>query len=133
MDLEWQGELESLLSGLGVSLGGPLAGDPQTVRMSRTPSLDDQDILGDELAAVRGEVEATLARVLSLVRDGRIDLTTRDDIILVLRALLQPREAASTVTPTPDGEENTREWEFASAATILRFCRLVLYFTQAVA
>lgn len=121
---EWQGELEALLEALDVSVEfhapAPRARGGAMVYADRTA-------LNDQIAALRVEVEATLARVLALAREGRIDLTTRDDIILVLRALLQPKGVATQRTQ----REATHDWEFASAASVLRFCRLILHLTQA--
>lgn len=124
---EWQRELEALLAALDVTMEHrPSLAVPSGGAAVVSDSGPERDTLDDEIAAVRVEVEATLARVLALAREGRIDLTTRDDIILVLRALLQPKTTTHRHATVGD---SAYEWEFASVATVLRFCRLVLYLT----
>src|SRR5262249_15194689 len=93
---------------------------------------------GDEVSAVRREIEATVQQVMALVRAGRMEPALRDDVILVLDALTRPRPgkpASGRARPRrisgPD--DSATEWQLASAAAILRFCRIVLRLTNALA
>ncbi|MGZ3601080.1 MAG: hypothetical protein ACXWQR_00465 [Ktedonobacterales bacterium] len=93
------------------------------------PPADD-----DEVSAVRSEIEATVAQVIALARAGRIDHDLRDDIVFVLQALTRPHPS----TPPPLLElgihdDARQEWQLASAAAVLRFCRIVLRLTHALA
>lgn len=93
------------------------------------PPADD-----DEVSAVRSEIEATVAQVIALARAGRIDHDLRDDIVFVLQALTRPHPS----TPSPlielgRHDDARQEWQLASAAAVLRFCRIVLRLTHALA
>lgn len=76
-----------------------------------------------ELHAIRQEIEATIARVARLTRAGQLDRALRDDVVLVLRALTRPHPPA--VNP-----QTQDDWNLASAAAILHFCRVVLRLTN---
>jgi hypothetical protein len=93
------------------------------------PPADD-----DEVSAVRSEIEATVAQVIALARAGRIDHDLRDDIVFVLQALTRPHPV---VPPQLIGlgthDDARQEWQLASAAAVLRFCRIVLRLTHALA
>jgi hypothetical protein len=151
--LDWEAELTTLLRELGVLLeeDEPAAGltalapapaaAPQSlpaVESAGAGTLDGDVALpldlpedqppaeGDEISAVRREIEATLARVVSLTRAGLLEPALRDDVVFVLQALTRPRPAA--LRP----RERT-EWQLASAAAVLHFCRVVLRLTHALA
>jgi hypothetical protein len=142
---DWEAELASLLRALGVSLehesrpsdgadgahsvtllgptvtvdagdSGEFAFDPQAEPGAPEP------VDGDEVRAVRREIEATLARVVRLTRAGQLDPALRDDIVFVLRALIRP-------IPPTSGAAARDEWDLASAAAVLHFCRVVLRLT----
>jgi hypothetical protein len=81
---------------------------------------------GDEVSAVRREIEATLARVVDLARAGLLDPALRDDVVFVLQALTRPR-------PRGLRARDRTEWQLASAAAVLHFCRVVLRLTQTLA
>ena len=86
----------------------------------------------DEVSAVRSEIEATVGQVIALARAGRIDQDLRDDIVFVLQALTRPHP----YTPSPELElarhdDARQEWQLASAAAVLRFCRIVSRLTHA--
>lgn len=152
---DWQGELESLLATLNVSLEGvsPDASDGRMLlegplgfpgdeepRGAAEALVDDEPLVevapreGDEVSAVRREIEATVAQVVALVRAGRLEPALRDDVIFVLDALTRPRpggRSRSTRPASPGGpDDSATEWQLASAAAILRFCRIVLRLTN---
>jgi hypothetical protein len=132
---DWQTELAALLKKLDVDvelatppparngasqgrtldgMDGPAAGE---LMVEATP-LD-----GDEVAAVRGEIEATLARVIYLTNMGKLDRAIRDDVVFVLQALTRPRPGLSR-------GRARNEWQLASAAAVLHFCRVVMRLTR---
>jgi hypothetical protein len=156
---DWQGELEALLATLNVSLEGAPRGktpeDDAEAALLGQSDIDDAALLdgaqgdGDEVSAVRREIEATVGQVVALVRAGRMDRALPDDVIFVLDALTRPRPKAGPGAKTgskagnksragrpsrsrgPD--DSATEWNLASAAAILRFCRIVLRLTNAIA
>lgn len=149
----WEAELTELLRELGVLL---VDEDPTvalttldlTPAAARDPALSpgaaqggpfEEDIApplnlpedqlpadGDEVSAVRREIEATLARVVGLTRAGLLEPALRDDVVFVLQALTRPR-------PTTLRARDRTEWQLASAAAVLHFCRVVLRLTHALA
>ncbi len=153
---DWQGELESLLATLNVSLevsleGAPEGMTPEDAHAARCEpdtvtgavgdgAADDAPLLevipldGDEVSAVRSEIEATVGQVVALVRAGRMAPALRDDVIFVLDALTRPRPGGRRrPQPPASPDDSTAEWNLASAAAILRFCRIVLRLTNAIA
>ena|SRR5215472_5819815 len=149
---DWRLELETLLSQLQVTLDH--SQDNESSRFSRNLPADyrpagaeaELDIpweLGplvaeepvdedDEVSAVRSEIEATVTRVIALASKGCLESTLRDDIIFVLQALTRPAPERGRSTATSRQQEDARqEWQLASAAAALRFCRIVLTLTQA--
>lgn len=89
---------------------------------------------GDEVSAVRSEIEATVAQVIALSQAGRIDHDLRDDIVFVLQALTRPHPATrSHAIDLGKHDDAQQEWQLASAAAVLRFCRIVLRLTHALA
>jgi hypothetical protein len=106
-DLEPVDDLEPAEMG---SLSTDLVGDQSTVDV-------------DEVSAVRHEIEATLARVVQLTDTGQLDRALRDDVLFVLQALTRPR-------PSPPALAERDEWQLASAAAVLHFCRVVLRLTR---
>jgi hypothetical protein len=149
---DWRSELETLLSQLHVTLDhsqdsdrpavirqAPLrydgqAGDAEAeASYEPDPPLADELVdEGDEVSAVRSEIEATVARVIALSDNGCIDSTLRDDVIFVLQALTRPVPQRILARATSKQQEDARqEWQLTSAAAVLRFCRIVLALTQA--
>jgi phospholipase/lecithinase/hemolysin len=145
---DWESELQDLLRTLDVSLeqnalltipaeppalsafGGALAdeSDPSDsmVRAFEQAYEQPTDLAtpdGMEINAIRQEIEATVARVVSLTRAGQLDRAVRDDVVLVLRALTRPH-------PSMRNQQTHDDWHLASAAAILHFCRVVLRLTQ---
>lgn len=149
---DWQGELESLLATLNVSLEAPPCGTelPCDAADSASPreSGASSDLLeepadtmaevvpvdGEEISAVRSEIEATLREVLAMVQAGQMDRALRDDVVFVLEALTRPRPVRRSRSRTPAGPDDSgTEWNLASAAAVLRFCRIVLRLTSCLA
>lgn len=138
---DWQGQLKDLLASLNVSLDPndsiPRATDPRAESSSRLPiptdempsaalSVDDAPADGIEVSAVRSEIEFTVARVVKLERDGAIDRVMRDDVIYVLQALTRPAPPLPrSALPRRRRRDPSQEWNLASAAAVLRFCRIV--------
>lgn len=90
---------------------------------------------GDEVSAVRREVEATVGEVVALAHAGRMQPALRDDVLYVLQALTRPQPP----TRAPKGrvalrrDDASQEWQLTSAAAVLRFCRIVLSLTHELA
>ncbi len=137
---DWEAELTAILHALDVRLeGDPLFAEQGTSGATsrrdyqRDPD-EDFDLYslgvapfdlpgeqtlgeGDEVSAVRHEIEATLARVVRLSRAGQLDPALRDDVVFVPQALTRPHLSAPATEPD--------EWQIASAAAVLHFCRVV--------
>ncbi|HEX5546485.1 MAG TPA: hypothetical protein VFX24_03690 [Ktedonobacterales bacterium] len=138
---DWQGQLADLLASLNVSLDPnesvPRAIDLRAESFSRMPvpteeappaaiSAEDVPVEGVEVSAVRSEIEFIVARVVELERAGVIDRVLRDDIIYVLQALTRPAPLAPRPTLSlRRRHDSDQEWDLASAAAVLRFCRLI--------
>ena len=125
---DWRSELETLLSQLHVTLDQSLEFSPELEPLLQ----EDPEDEGDEVSAVRSEIESTVARVIALADDGCIESTLRDDIIFVLQALTRPVPQRILARATSKQQEDARQdWQLTSAAAVLRFCRIVLTLTQA--
>lgn len=152
----WQSELEALLSQLHVSLdqgrlpsqaarsptpqdAKPEAGDPNDSMDRYIPwelgalTAEDAPADGDEVHAVRSELEATVRRVVTMARLGQMESTLRDDVVFVLQALTRPHPYEKATKRRGKSDEASQEWQLASAAAVLRFCRIVLRLTDALA
>jgi hypothetical protein len=140
----WEHELETLLSRLGVRWESLPPNEPGTDRadvdLAHAADVDgliaadlenddwetlEEDDL-DQVSVVRREMQATVARVTRMVRSGRLDSAIKDDVLLVLRALCRSQ-------PQPDEGESEEDAQLATAAAILHFCRIVLRLTHALA
>jgi hypothetical protein len=149
---DWRLELETLLSQLQVTLDhsqdNESSGFSRNSPADHRPSSSEAELdipwelgplvaeepvdEGDEVSAVRSEIEATVTRVIALADKGCLESTLRDDIIFVLQALTRPAPDRDLSTATNRQQEDARqEWQLASAAAALRFCRIVLTLTQA--
>ena len=138
---DWQGQLADLLASLNVSLdpneSAPRATDLRADSFSRMPipteeapptilSAEEMPADGVEVSAVRSEIEFIVARVVRLERTGVIDRVVRDDVIYVLQALTRPAPPAPRPTLSRRRRHDPyQEWNLASAAAVLRFCRLI--------
>lgn len=141
---DWEAELTTLLRALDVSVErdslSAYHGAADHNGRSDLEAVDDlepaelgslsTDLVGeqatvdvDEVSAVRHEIEATLARVVQLTDTGQLDRALRDDVLFVLQALTRPR-------PSPPAHAERDEWQLASAAAVLHFCRVVLRLTR---
>lgn len=146
---DWQGELAALLASLDVSMEGaadtterPAAPSECEQEMVPAPRTGDlaaivrEEAAGDadEVSAIRSEIEATISRVMELASAGLIERSLRDDVIYVLKALTRPAPPYPRSPLTRRRrQEFPQEWNLASAAAVLRFCRLVLHLTNAIA
>ncbi len=138
---DWQGQLADLLASLNVALDPnesiPRSTDLRAESFSRMPvpteeassagvSSEDVPVEGIEVSAVRSEIEFIVARVVELERTGVIDRVLRDDVIYVLQALTRPAPHAPRPTLSLRRRHDPdQEWDLASAAAVLRFCRLI--------
>jgi hypothetical protein len=151
---DWRAELDTLLSHLNVSLEQGVAtsrhdgaaerdrdedvtlveldvASPEDVE---APQGEDALADGDEVSAVRSEIEATVRRVIELTQAGKLEPSLRDDVVFVLQALTRPRPRGVQSRPRRrTAEDSSSEWQLASAAAVLHFCRIVLRLAQAVA
>lgn len=131
---QWQTELETLLAKLQVSSGGeafPSDGVSSDDAVGTIPwelsALVTEEAPADdvEVSAIRSEIEATIEQVVSLVHAGRLEGALRDDVVFVLRALTRPHPPFSSTPDLTDVADEHQEWHLASAAAVLRFCRIV--------
>lgn len=153
----WQSELEALLSQLHVSLdqgrspsqsarpSAPLGAKPEADNPGDSMdtsipwelgalTAEEAPADGDEVHAVRSEIEATVRRVVTMARMGQMESALRDDVIFVLQALTRPHpNEKPTKRRRGKSDEASQEWQLASAAAVLRFCRIVLRLTDALA
>ncbi len=129
---QWEEELQTLLASLGVTIDAPASSD--AAASMPTPFLADesQEYLDegaapgnpdDRLTLVQSEVEATMREVARLAREGSLDPAVHQDILYVLRSLTRSSPIA--------GHEGD-EWDLASAAAVLHFCRIVSRFLAAI-
>lgn len=149
---QWQSELEALLAELHVSLDGDAPREPSDTAASRDltreriqkdgsdPSIpwelgvlaaEEPPAEDDEVGAVRSEIEATVRRVIEMARTGRLDGALRDDVVFVLQALTRPHPLDKR-SHRGHQDAASQEWQLASAAAVLRFCRIVLRLTDAI-
>ena len=150
---DWRVELETLLSHLHVTLDrgqGSERHEPTGASADTGADLAldeaDADIPwelgalaaeelptdGDEVSAVRSEIEATVQRVIAMTQAGQLEPSLRDDVVFVLQALTRPQpNGAVPQSEVSPSEESPQEWQLASAAAVLHFCRIVLRLAQA--
>jgi hypothetical protein len=142
---EWESEVAALLRSLDVSFGddsqpaeNASADLPPEAETAHAGLEDDADLSfvgrptprlaspDEPVSVVRREIEATLTRVIQLTRAGQLDRALRDDVVFVLRALTRP-------CPAAEQEDEPDEWQLASAAAVLHFCRVVTRLTRPLA
>lgn len=146
---DWQRELEALLLQLHVSLdsanpshdirneqehdkGPDKAEDVGTTLRHKGASTPVEHVPAefDEVSVVQSEIAATVGHVIALAKAGQMDRALRDDVVFVLRALTRPYPKVPRVQGRGRGRsELGKEWQFASEAAVLRFCRIVLRLT----
>jgi hypothetical protein len=145
---DWQRELEALLLQLHVSLDsanpsddvrndqhtawpGTAANDGSSAHLTKASTpMDHIPAEFDEVSVVQSEIAATVGHVIALAKAGQMDRALRDDVVFVLRALTRPYPKVPRVQGRERGRsEPGKEWQFASEAAVLRFCRIVLRLT----
>ncbi len=83
---------------------------------------DDEDWMND-LTMMRREVDSIVNQVIRLMQRGELDISLKEDVMVVLRALRR-RAAVTQQAATSD------EAYLESASAMLHFCRLVLELSE---
>ncbi len=137
----WEEELAVLLSELGVKqeepkahlrpIRKPIRGDVKR-REHLADALfwngtregaDDNDAWINDLSVMRHEIDSIVNQVVLLMQRGGLDTSTKEDVLVVLRAL---RRRASVTQQAATSDEAYLE----SASAMLHFCRLVLQLSE---
>ncbi len=84
---------------------------------------DEAEAYMMDLGAMGREVDSIVQQVIRLTRNGELELSAKEDILEVLRALRKFSVVAQEVAP---GDEAYLE----SVSAMLRFCRLVLRLSE---
>lgn len=84
---------------------------------------DDDDIWVNDLDMMRREVDSIVSQVVLLMQRGGLDISLKEDVMVVLRAL---RRRASVTQQAATSDEAYLE----SASAMLHFCRLVLQLSE---
>lgn len=140
----WEEELAVLLRELGVRQEEP---DEAHLRPTRKPMrsdvkrrerfadalfwddesgdnrADDDDTWKNDLSLMRREVDSIVNQVILLMQRGALDVSLKEDIMVVLRAL---RRRATVTQQAATSDEAYLE----SASAMLHFCRLVLQLSE---
>ena len=140
----WQEELAELLRELGVTQEASSAHLRSKSKLTRNnakrqthaqePSVDAYifDNIASEsytdpwltdLSQMRLEVDSIVRQVISLMQRGDLDNSSKEDVMVVLRAL-RKRTAVTQQTTSSD------EAYLESATSLLHFCRLVLNLSE---
>jgi hypothetical protein len=140
----WEEELDTLLRGLGVRQEEPKTHhQPRRKRMhsdvtrrkqaagdliwddgpTDSDIQEDTDAWLSDLSVMRREVDAIVSQVIRLMQRGDLDKSSKEDVMVVLRALR--RQATMTQTAITSDEAYLE-----SAAAMLHFCRLVLRLSE---
>jgi len=142
----WQEELAELLRELGVtqeepqtnlrSTGKPMRNDARwrlhtrkqrehlaSPHFSDDAGNDEADVWPVDPGTMDREVDAIVRQVVYLMQNGELDLSVKEDIVEVLRALRRFSAVTQQVAP---GDEAYLE----SISAVLRFCRLVLRLSE---
>lgn len=90
--------------------------------LTDTPD-DEDDPWIDDLDMMRREVDAIIGQVVLLMQRGDMDVTLKEDVMVVLRAL---RRRIPNTQQSSDSDEVYLE----SASAMLHFCRLVLQLSE---
>lgn len=83
----------------------------------------DDDVWLNDLSMMRREVDAIVSQVIRLMQRGDLDISLKEDVMVVLRAL---RRRAAVTQQAAAGDEAYLE----SASAMLHFCRLVLQLSE---
>jgi len=85
--------------------------------------VEDDDARMDDLYLMRREVDSIVKQVIRLMQHGDLDISLKEDVLVVLRAL---RRRASVTQQAAASDAAYLE----SAAAMLHFCRLVLRLSE---
>ena len=84
---------------------------------------EDDDAWLNDLSMMRREVDSIVSQVIRLMQRGDLDKPSKEDVMVVLRALRR-QATASQLAAASD------EAYLESAAAMLHFCRLVLRLSE---
>jgi hypothetical protein len=138
----WEQELAGLLRELGVTQEEPKTLRQLSQRLMRSDvkrrvqdtnvfflsdmneiETEDEDVWMSDLTAMRREIDSIVRQVIQLMQRGDLDLSLKEDVLVVLRAL---RRRSAVTQQAAGGDEAYLE----SAAAMLHFCRLVLRLSE---
>jgi hypothetical protein len=140
----WEEELDTLLRGLGVRQEEPKTHLQPTRKQMHSDVTRRKQAAGDlmwddgpadseiqedndawlsDLSVMRREVDSIVSQVIRLMQRGDLDKSSKEDVMVVLRALR--RQATTTQTAITSDEAYLE-----SAAAMLHFCRLVLRLSE---
>ncbi len=136
----WEDELSALLNELGVKQEEPQAHlrqcKPMRSDVKRRDQFadallwsddsefdDDDDPWMKDLDVMRHEVDTIVSQVVLLMQRGDMDVSLKEDVMMVLRAL---RRRVPGALQTINNDEAYLE----SASALLHFCRLVLQLSE---
>ena len=139
----WEEELAVLLRELGVKQEEPKS----SLQSTRKPARSDVrrcELLADELldekkgeemeddsevqdlASMRREVDSIVSQVILLMQRGDLEVSIKEDVMVVLRALRRRLPTSNGVLHLVSSEEAYLE----SATALLHFCRLALQLSE---
>ncbi len=135
----WEDELSALLNDLGVKQEEtqpqlrqrkPMRSDVKrrdqfadALLWNDDSDVDDDDPWMKDLDVMRHEVDTIVSQVVLLMQRGDLDVTLKEDVMMVLRAL---RRRVPNALQTVNNDEAYLE----SASALLHFCRLVLQLSE---
>ncbi len=135
----WEEELSALLNDLGVKQEEtqpqlrqrkPMRSDVKrrdqfadALLWNDDSDVDDDDPWMKDLDVMRHEVDTIVSQVVLLMQRGDLDVTLKEDVMMVLRAL---RRRVPNALQTVNNDEAYLE----SASALLHFCRLVLQLSE---
>lgn len=138
----WEQELAGLLRELGVTQEEPKTLRQLSQKLMRSDvkrrvqdtdafflsdmhgiETEDEEVWMSDLAAMRREIDSIVRQVIQLMQRGDLDLSLKEDVMVVLRAL---RRRSAVTQQAATGDEAYLE----SAAAMLHFCRLVLRLSE---
>jgi len=84
---------------------------------------EDDDAWLNDLSMMRREVDSIVSQVIRLMQRGDLDKSSKEDVMVVLRALRRQATASQLATASDEAY-------LESAAAMLHFCRLVLHLSE---
>ena len=143
----WEEELAMLLSELGVTQQEPQTHLQPTRKRVHSDvkwreqavddlfwegdNVEDDDAWLDDPILMRLEVESIVSQVIRLVQRGDLDKSSKEDVMVVLRALRRRSIAAQQAASSDEAPfefEYSHHLEYSTA--MLHFCRLVLRLSE---